>query len=320
MVFKLDGDRMLQSLEWQLDETDTLQITRKGPGFESKTLKTELERRLATVSGIIDSSLFLAGQKAGLSDNLIMQMAEILGWDIDFALDIRAGDRFSVIYEELFGDGGKKVRDGRIKAVEFSNRGRPVVALRYTDPTGFTDYYSPDRHSMRKAFLRTPVKFSRISSRFSRGRYHPILNRIRSHKGVDYAAPTGTPIKAAGDGKIKLMGRKGGYGRTVILQHGGAYSTLYGHLSRYAKGLKRGKKVRQGQVIGYVGRSGLATGSHLHYEFRINGVHRNPLRVKLPKALPLEKKYRQDFAAKTQPLLAQLDLLRRTRIALNTES
>ncbi|MCP4040728.1 MAG: peptidoglycan DD-metalloendopeptidase family protein [Gammaproteobacteria bacterium] len=317
LVFHMDKEERLQTLEWRMNETETLQITRDGDGFSSILVTAKFERRLATATGAIDSSLFIAGQKAGLSDNLIMRMVGILGWDIDFALDIRADDRFTVIYEELFNEDGKKVRNGRIQAVEFINQGETVVALRYTDPTGFTDYYSPDGHSMRKAFLRTPVNFSRISSRFTRARRHPILNRNRAHKGVDYAAPTGTPIKAAGVGKVILKARKGGYGRTVILRHGGKYSTLYGHLSRYAKGIKKGSKVRQGQVIGYVGKSGLATGPHLHYEFRINGVHRNPLKVKLPKALPLKKGYHQDFKITTRPYLAQLDLLRHTQVALN---
>ena len=244
-----------------------------------------------------------------------MELAGIFGWDIDFALDIRQGDSFAVIYEEVFLD-GEKVRDGDIIAATFSNRGESYQAIRYTDASNHTDYYSPDGHSMRKAFLRTPVEFSRISSRFSLGRKHPILNTIRAHKGVDYAAPRGTPIKATGDGKVIYRGVKGGYGNVVIIQHGSSYSTLYGHMSRFARGVHSGSHVKQGQIIGYVGSSGLATGPHLHYEFRINGVHRNPLTVKLPDAQPLPKQYMADFQMHANQLVASLDLLSKTNVAL----
>ena len=203
----------------------------------------------------------------------------------------------------------------KIVAVEFTNQGREIRAVRYSDPKGETDYYSPDGRSMRKAFLRTPVKFSRISSGFTKRRWHPVLNRARAHKGVDYAAPIGTAVKATGNGKVQFVGRKGGYGKTIILQHGGSYTTLYAHLSRYARGLRSGKRVRQGQVIGYVGKTGLASGPHLHYEFRVKGSHRDPLRVRLPKAMPIAESYREDFTTQTQSLLVQLDLLRRAHLA-----
>ncbi len=248
-----------------------------------------------------------------------MELAAIFGWDVDFALDIRAGDSFTVVYEELYLN-GEKLRDGDILAAEFNNRGKRYRAIRYQDPRGRTEYYSPDGKNMRKAFLRTPVAFTRISSRFSLGRKHPILHHIRAHKGVDYAAPRGTPIKATGDGKIVFRGRKGGYGNTIIIQHGGRYSTLYAHMSRFARSLRTGRRVRQGQVIGYVGSTGLATGPHLHYEFRINGAHHNPLTVRLPDASPLPRKYRRNFKASTAPYLAQLDLLKRNMLAMkNTD-
>jgi murein DD-endopeptidase MepM/ murein hydrolase activator NlpD len=245
---------------------------------------------------------------------MIMQLAHIFGWDIDFALNIRNGDSFSVIYQEDYLN-GKKLNDGPILAAEFINQGHVYRAIRYTDPTGNSDYYDPSGKSMRKAFLRTPVEFTRISSGFTMGRFHPILNKIRAHKGVDYAAPTGTPIKATGDGKITFRGRKGGYGNVVILQHGARYSTLYGHMSKFRGGLAVGSRVRQGQVIGYVGMTGLATGPHLHYEFRIDGVHRDPLRVKLPGAEPLGNKYRDDFNSKAKALIAKLDLIRDVQVA-----
>ena len=220
-----------------------------------------------------------------------------------------------MLYEELYLD-GERIGTGDILAAEFTNKGKIYQAVRYTDQQGHTDYYSPDGHSMRKTFLRSPVAFSRISSRFSTGRKHPILNRIRAHKGVDYAAARGTPVKATGNGKIILRGKKGGYGKTVVIKHGSNYSTLYAHLNSYARGLRNGSRVQQGKIIGYVGSTGLATGPHLHYEFLVNGVHRNPLTVKLPDAAPLPKKYRQDFKLATENLLAQLELAKTRTIAL----
>jgi murein DD-endopeptidase MepM/ murein hydrolase activator NlpD len=272
------------------------------------------ERRISNASGTINSSLFVAAQKAGLPDNLTMELANIFGWDIDFALDIREGDKFTILYEELYLD-GEKVENGDILAAEFINSGKIFQAIRYTDQGGNTDYYSPDGKSMRKQFLRTPVEFSRISSGFSLGRKHPVLNRIRAHKGVDYAASTGTPIKATANGKIIHRGSKGGYGNAIIIQHGTQYSTLYAHMSRYKGGLRKGSRVKQGQIIGYVGSSGLATGPHLHYEFRVNGVHRDPLRVKLPGAPPLDKKYMADFKVKASNMIARLDRVRSVQVA-----
>ena len=308
-----DGE--LQQLVYEIDRLNTLHVQREGEGFGTRTETRELETRVTNASGEISSSLFLAGMDAGLSDNLIMELAGIFGWDIDFALDIREGDHFTLLYEEKYLD-GEKLRDGNILAAEFTNRGKTYRALRYTDPSGRSDYYTPDGRSMRKAFIRTPVDFTRISSRFGK-RYHPTLKKRKNHHGVDYAAPRGTPIKAAGDGKLLFVGRKGGYGKTVIIQHGGKYSTLYAHMSRIKPGMRRGKHVRQGQVIGYVGSTGRSTGPHLHYEFRVNGVHRNPLTVKLPDAAPIQAKYRADFLAKTRVLVSQLDMLTGTTLAAN---
>ena len=287
----------------------TLHVTRHDSGeFSAEVVVAEPDRLIANAHGTIESSLFLAGQASGLSDAVIMELSEIFGWDIDFVLDIRNGDSFALIYEELYKE-GKKVRDGAILAAEFVNRNKRFRAVRYIDRDGRADYYSPSALNMRKAFLRTPVKFSRISSRFNLRRKHPVLNTIRAHRGVDYASPHGTPVKATGDGKIVSMGLNGGYGKSVVLQHGGVYSTLYAHLSRYARGTKKGKSVRQGQTIGYVGQTGLATGPHLHYEFRLNGVHRNPLTIELPTATPIAKKLMPDFQKQTSQLLAQLDQL-----------
>lgn len=308
----------LQQMAYEIGQHKTLHAKRNtSNGFSVQTETRQLETRITNASGVIDSSLFLAGHKSGLSDNLIMELAGIFGWDIDFALDIRSGDHFTVVYEELFLDGLKQ-SDGNIIAAEFVNRGKTYRALRYTDASKRSDYYSTDGNSMRKAFIRTPVDFTRISSRFGK-RKHPILKKWKNHHGVDYVAPRGTPIKAAGDGKIVHRGRKGGYGKTVIIQHGGSYSTLYAHMSSYSRGQRRGKHVRQGQIIGYVGTTGRSTGPHLHYEFRVNGVHRNPLTVRLPDAAPIQAKYRKDFQAKSHGLIALLDILQRTNIALNEQ-
>jgi len=303
--FLIDDGR-LEKVKYDKNLVTSLLVKRDGDGFSSKLVKTPLKARTVEGNATIHDSLFLAGQEAGMSDNLIMQLVGIYGWDIDFALDIRKGDHFKVLYQEQYKD-GVKVRDGPILAAEFVNQGHSYRTVRYTDPDGKTDYYSDQGVSMRKAFLRTPVKFTRISSRFSLHRHHPILGITRPHEGVDYAAPTGTPIKATGDGVVAWLGRKGGYGRTIILKHGGKYSTLYGHMSAYNRHLHTGSRVKQGQVIGYVGMSGLATGPHLHYEFRVNGVHRNPLTVKLPKAQSVPAKYMSDFKLKSTTLLAQLD-------------
>ncbi|MEJ2115872.1 MAG: peptidoglycan DD-metalloendopeptidase family protein [Gammaproteobacteria bacterium] len=266
-------------------------------------------------TGKINHSLFLAGQDAGMSDGLIMELAGIFGWDIDFALDIRQNDTFTVVYEELFLQ-GEKVGDGNIIAAEFVNNKHTYRAYRYTDNNGKTEFYSPDGKSMRKPFMRTPVDLARISSRFNLKRKHPILNKIRAHKGVDYAAATGTAIKATGDGKVVHRGRKGGYGNTIILRHGNTYTTLYAHMSKYARKTGIGSRVKQGQIIGYIGSTGLATGPHLHYEFRVNGVHRNPLKVKLPSAKPLPNSEIEKFKISIQPMIVQLDSYSQSALAL----
>jgi murein DD-endopeptidase MepM/ murein hydrolase activator NlpD len=312
--FYVDTQSRLTRLVHRLDRVRSLHVLRDGESFTFEEVIEPPEVSLATATGVIDRSLFEAGQRAGLSDNLIMQMAEIFGWDVDFALDIRAGDRFALVFEEQHKD-GDKIGEGPIVAAEFTNRGRRIRAVRYVDPSGRTDYYSPDGRSMRKAFLRTPVNFTRISSRFSFSRRHPILHKMRAHRGVDYAAPRGTAVKASGEGRVIFAGRNGGYGRTVILKHGSAYTTLYSHLSRFSKGIRKGKRVEQGQIIGYVGSTGLATGPHLHYEFRVHGVHRDPLKVKLPQAAPLARKHMDDFRGKATPLLAKLEMVARTSIA-----
>jgi murein DD-endopeptidase MepM/ murein hydrolase activator NlpD len=314
LEFHLTRDSSVSRLVHYFDETRTLQVRRNGVGYDSKVVDVPLDRHVATAAGTIEASLFLAARRQGLSNNVIMQLVEIFGWDVDFALDIRAGDRFAVVYEELYKH-GKKLRDGAILAASFTNQGKTTRIVRYEYPDGRTAYFTPEGVSIRKAFLRSPVIFARISSGFSLRRKHPVLHKFRAHRGVDYAAPRGTPIKATGDGKIEYIGYKGGYGKTIVLRHGATYTTLYAHMSRFARKLRRGQRVNQGQIIGYIGSTGLSSGPHLHYEFRVRGVHRNPLRVKLPKASPIEEKYEQHFLATTGDLVAHLGIISNPTLA-----
>ncbi len=299
-----DGE--VQELEYVKDQLHSLKVSRIPDGFEAQQITRSTDRRVAFSEGEIQSSLFEAAMASGLSNSLTMELASVFGWDIDFVLDMRRGDHFRVIFEEQYLD-GKKVGEGPILAAEFINQGKTYQAVRYVDSKGRGDYFTPTGMSMRKAFIRTPVDFTRIASRFGK-RKHPVLNRMRVHKGVDYAARTGTPIKASGDGKVVYRGRKGGYGRTVIVQHGGRYSTLYAHMSSYRRKVRVGSRVKQGQIIGYVGQSGLATGPHLHYEFRVNGVHRNPLTVRLPNAQPIATQFKADFLAHAERMMTQLKI------------
>jgi murein DD-endopeptidase MepM/ murein hydrolase activator NlpD len=292
------------ALRRELDEIRVLEVTRSEDAYRSSVAERAVETRVVTAHAVIDSSLFNAGRAAGVPDSVTMGVAGMFQWDVDFALDIREGDRFSVVYQELWRD-GQRLRPADILAAEFVNRGRTHRAVRF-EMDDRADYYTPEGRSVRKAFIRAPVDFARISSRFNPNRRHPVLHTIRAHRGVDYAAATGTPIKAAGDGRVIFRGVQGGYGNTIILQHGGNITTLYAHMSRFHADVRQGSRVRQGQVIGYVGMSGLATGPHLHYEYRVNGVHRDPLTVELPPAEPIPAQYRERFHRETAPLLAYL--------------
>jgi murein DD-endopeptidase MepM/ murein hydrolase activator NlpD len=314
-VFEIEhDDGNIVSLYSKLDLTRGLRITKGEDGFTAEIIDHPVEIQKRFAYGVIETSLFESAAQAGLSDTTIMNMAGIFAWDVDFILDIRAGDNYYVHYEEIWQD-GEYVKDGEIIAAEFNNNGRQIRAIRFRDDNGRTDYFTPEGKSVRKAFIRAPVDFTRISSNFNPRRKHPILNTIRAHRGVDYAAPRGTPIKAAGDGKVIFRGNKGGYGRVVILQHGGNITTLYAHLSNFAAKARLGSRVRQGQTIGYVGKSGLATASHLHYEYRLNGVHRNPRTVSLPDAEPIAEQYRERFLAQAAPILEELEDFKRTRLA-----
>jgi len=305
----------LLGIDYSLRDDRILSVRLDDDGrYYSVLQRPEFEHRMRYASGMVSTSLYEAAQNAGLSDNLTMQLAGIFGWDIDFALDIRAGDRFSVLYDVQY-HRGEKVADGTILAAEFTNQGRTYRAIRYVDDNGRSHYYTPEGRSLRKAFLRTPVDFRRISSRFGK-RFHPIYKKMKRHMGVDYAARSGTPIHATGDGKIIFRGWKRGYGNTIIIRHGNTYSTLYAHMRGFARGMRPGRYVRQNQVIGYVGMTGGATGPHLHYEFRVHGVHRNPLTVRLPKASPIPRRFKPDFQQLVEVRNNQLDLFKTRELAM----
>ena len=299
-------DGTLVTLERNLSLTEQLRVTRAGEEFHADVVPRPITARALLAHGVIDSSLFDAGSEAGLQDQTLMALAKIFGWDIDFALDLRAGDEFTVSYERIF-QNGQYLQDGAILAASFINQGREVRAVRYQAPDGSVSYLSPDGRSMQKAFLRAPLEFRRVSSRFSTARLHPILNRIRAHEGVDYAAPSGTAVYAAGDGRVRFRGVRGGYGNLLEIDHGAGIVTVYGHLSRFAGAARPGARVRQGQTVAYVGMTGLATGPHLHYEYRLNGRYLDPQRVKLPDATPIAPELLADFMGQSTPRLAALN-------------
>lgn len=310
------GSRV-ETLSRRLDESRVLEVWRRGEAWDARIVEEQIERRVAYAHGVLEDTLYDAAQAAGLSDGMTMRVAELFGWDVDFALDIRSGDEFTVIYEQLYRD-GDYLRDGEIIAATFTNRGTTYDALRYTDPLGRTDYFDSGGDSVRKAFLRAPVDFRYISSGFNPSRLHPILGTRRPHRGVDYSAEAGSPIVAAGDGRIIFRGVKSGYGNCVIVQHGETRTTLYAHMSSFRRGQRTGQRVTQGTVIGYVGMTGLATAPHLHYEFRVDGVHRNPRTVPLPDATPVNPLYVEHFEEAATPLVRQLDLVRRASLAAST--
>lgn len=294
LTFTMGSNKAIKKLLYQPEPLKLITFEKELTHFKSSSSDIVPERDVIFNHGIIQQSLFLSSQKAGLPDALTMRLAQIFQWDIDFVLDIRPGDSFFVMYEELFID-NKFIGHGDILAAEFINRNKNYVAILFEDKQGSKDFYNLEGESMRKAFLRAPVEFSRISSSFNLKRKHPLHKTIRAHRGIDYAAPTGTPIIAAGDGRIKTASRTRANGRYVIIQHGQQFVTKYLHLSKFARGIKSGKIVKQGQTIGYVGQTGHATGPHLHYEFLVNGVHKNPRTVQLPKALPIKKDNKTSF-------------------------
>lgn len=296
--------------------TGVMVLTAKAEGDTYRVMEeaAPLERRIMMKSAEIRSSLFAATDAARINDSVAIQLADIFSTDIDFHRDLRRGDRFTVVYEMYF-DAGEPVKPGRVLAAEFVNQNKAYQAIWFEHADGRGDYYTADGKSMKKAFLRSPLEFSRISSGFTRARFHPILQRWRAHKGIDYAAATGTGVKATSDGVVESARYDRGYGNVVVLRHQQKYTTLYGHLSRFASGITRGARVSQGQTIGYVGSTGLATGPHLHYEFRINEIHQDPLRVVMPEAPPITPELRANFDKIARPMAQRLGLLRETNLA-----
>lgn len=316
-TFKIrkDAKGNLLELIYEPHKFQQTRFVRSGATFVSSKLASAVEKRILFSSGTITHSFYQAAVQTNMPHSLIMELVDIFRWDIDFALNIRTDDSFIVVYESLYAE-GEKVGNGHILAAEFNNAGTTYRAVRYTNADGESNYYTPDGRSMRQTFLRAPVDFRRISSHFQKARYHPILRQKRPHKGVDYAAPVGTPIWAAGDGIIEFIGTKGGYGKTIIIKHDENYTTLYGHLSRFQRGVTQGSQVRQGDIIGYVGMTGLATGPHLHYEFRIDGKHVDPIKVELPRPVRMTDVQLENFHSETASLITQLDTYRRTHFVM----
>lgn len=311
---RTSGDGTLEDLWFFSPRDQLISVTSGDGGFAAREEAVELHAQAHMKSGEIRSSLFAATDNAGIPDAVAIQLADIFAGDIDFHRDLRKGDRFTVVYEMLAYQ-GRQIRSGRLLAAEFVNQQRTYRAVWFQDAGAKGGYYMPDGKNLRKAFLRSPLKFSRVTSGFSL-RFHPILKQWRAHKGVDYGAPTGTHVHATGDGVVDFVGRQGGYGNVVVLRHGNGMTTWYAHLSGFASGLRVGTRVAQGDVIGRVGQTGWATGPHLHYEFRINNVHRNPLTIALPTAEPIRPERMAAFRTATAELGQRLDLLRDTNLAL----
>jgi murein DD-endopeptidase MepM/ murein hydrolase activator NlpD len=314
VLARVSSSGQLMLFRYLVADTTLVTATRAGGEFKVGEQTVALETRQIMRSGSITGSLFGATDAADVPDRIASEMAEALSGDIDFHKDLRRGDHFSLVYEAFYLD-GQLIKSGRLLATEFINQGKSHQALYFKDAQGHEGYFTPDGQSLKRAFLKSPMPFSRVSSGFSFSRFHPVLQTWRAHKGIDYAAPTGAPIRAVADARVNFVGTQGGYGNLVVLQHQGSYSTAYGHLSRFGKGVKRGGHISQGQVIGYVGATGLATGPHLHFEFRVNSVQVDPQKLKLPTSYPLDPRAKGQFAASAKPLVANLGLLRNSNLA-----
>ncbi len=311
---RTSADGELLSLRYISSSDSMLVVEKENSVFRASDQGVPLEPRTLMKSGEIRSSLFAATDAANIPDNIATQLADVFSSDIDFHRDLRKGDRFNVIYE-VFYHNGELVKTGRVLATEFFNQGKTHRAVYFQDRKGQGGYYTPDGKNLRKAFLRSPLEFSRITSGFTNARYHPVLKEWRAHKGVDYGAPVGTRVRATADGTVEFVGKQGGYGNLIVLKHQGQYSTLYGHLSGFAKGLRKGSKISQGDIIGFVGMTGLATGPHLHYEFKVAGIQRNPLSIAMPAAFPITAQYKAEFERHAQLLASHLKLLSNTNLA-----
>jgi|TARA_Y100000310_G_scaffold92063_1_gene89598 murein DD-endopeptidase MepM/ murein hydrolase activator NlpD len=314
VMLDITGDGELNGLRYDQTPFESLIVARIGSRFraERRTYEPDVVTTIRSASITREhSSLYKSGEAVGLSANILMELSYIFQWDISFALDLRTGDEYSLLYEENYLD-GKKVNDGKILAASFTNLGTTHVAVLYTSTEGDRSYYTPDGQSMRKAFIRDPIHFSRVSSSFNPRRLHPIHKRVMPHRGIDYVARSGTPVMASGDGKVKIARQNAASGKYVVIQHGEQYTTKYLHLSKYARNVRPGKRVKQGQTIGYVGATGWATAPHLHYEFLLNGVHRNPRTVKLPMVEPIPSVVKERFVTQVTPYLDLLNESKRS--------
>lgn len=309
-----DAEGNLLALQYVSSSESMLQVEKQNGEFKASDVGVPLETRVLMKSAEIKSSLFGATDAANIPDSVAMQLTDIFSSDIDFHRDLQKGDKFTVVYESFYNK-GELIKTGRVLAAEFVNNGKSYRAVYFQDREGRGGYYTPEGKNLRKAFLRSPLEFSRITSGFTSARYHPVLKEWRAHKGVDYGAPSGTRVRAVAEGTVAFVGKQGGYGNLIVLQHQGQYSTAYGHLSAFAKNLRKGSKVSQGDIVGYVGKTGLATGPHLHYEFRVAGVQRNPLSIAMPTAFPIAAQYRADFSKTAADLTTRLNLLRNTNLA-----
>ncbi len=315
LEIEIDRVNQFTGLRYQVNRLKSLIVSKDSSGeFVTETHEVEPTVRIRDVTAPIDGNLFSTAERLNMSNRVIGKLSSIFRWDIDFARDIQDGDRFSVIFEEKSVD-GEVMATGDILAAEFIINGNVIRAIRHEDTDGNTHYYTPEGKSLKKAFMRNPLKYVNVTSGFTHRRYHPVLKKWRAHKGVDYGAPRGTPIMTTADGTIEHIGRKGAYGKAIAINHGQGYSTLYAHMSGYKKGLKHGSKVTQGQIIGYVGSTGLSTGYHLHYEFRINGKHVDPLAVDLPRSLPIDSEELNHFIAKSEKWVRRLDALQGQSVA-----
>ncbi|MDV6346530.1 peptidoglycan DD-metalloendopeptidase family protein [Nitrosomonas sp. Is35] len=310
------ADGELLTLRYFFGNEELFLMEKTDDAFKMTEQSVELDTRVHMKSGEINSSLFAATDNAGIPNNIAMQLTEIFASEIDFYRDLRQGDRFTVVYETFANDNGKRAKTGRVLAAEFVNKGKSHQAIYFKASNGADGYYTPAGESLRKAFLLSPLTFSRVSSGFTNARFHPILKEWRAHRGIDYAAPTGTPVKATASGIVAFSGSQKGYGNLVVLKHNGKYETAYGHLSRFASGMSKGKRISQGDVIGYVGSTGMATGPHLHYELRIDGVQRDPTNVVLPSAPPIAKRDLNTFQKETHALVARLNIMRNIHLAV----
>ena len=303
----------LLHIEYEVDAETILVAGLTQNGYQVATQKLLLQSHQMLASGKISDSLFSATDDAGIPDAITLQIADIFSGEIDFVEDIRAGDTLNVVYEAFY-NAGELMKTGNVLAVEYIKQGKKYTAIRFGGAKGKYAYYTADGKSLHKSFLRSPVEFSRISSTFSSGRFHPILHRLKAHKGVDFAAPIGTRIKAASDGIVDFVGNKGGYGNVIVIKHDNQIGTVYGHLSGFAAGLQRGQQISQGDIIGFVGMTGLATGPHLHYEFLVSGVHRDPLTVALPTNIPIDAELKPEFEKVALHHLTQLSMLQQRQV------